>query len=111
MSSKRRRRERAQQRAHRPAFELEDAHGVARAQHLERLLVVEGDAVDVGAGAGRRLDEVERDLEDVEVAQAEEVHLQQAEVLDAVHLVLRDDRSRRQVAARLRACAGSGGTR
>ena len=29
---------------------------------------------------------------DVEVAQAEEVHLQEPEVLDAVHLVLRDDR-------------------
>ena len=30
--------------------------------------------------------------DDVEVAQAEEVHLQQAERLDAVHLVLGDDR-------------------
>ena len=38
------------------------------------------------------LDEVERDLHHVEVAQAEEVHLQQAEVFDAVHLVLRDHR-------------------
>ena len=36
--------------------------------------------------------ELERDLHDVEVAQAEEVHLQEAELLDAVHLVLRDDR-------------------
>ena len=47
------------------------------------------------------LDEVERDLEDVEVAQAEEVHLEEAEVLDAVHLVLRDDRRVLEVAARL----------
>ncbi len=37
-------------------------------------------------------DDLERVGDHVEVAQAEEVHLQQAEVLDAVHLVLRDDR-------------------
>ena len=30
--------------------------------------------------------------DDVEVAQPEEVHLEQTEVLDAVHLVLRDER-------------------
>ena len=40
--------------------------------------------------------------DDVEVAQAEEVHLQQAELLDAVHLVLRDDRRRLGVLAGLR---------
>ena len=40
----------------------------------------------------RRLDEVERPLNDREVAQAEEVHLEQAQLLDAVHFVLRDDR-------------------
>ena len=40
--------------------------------------------------------------DDVEVAQAEEVHLQQAELLDAVHLVLRDDRRQRRVLAALR---------
>ena len=45
-----------------------------------------------GRVPGGALDEVERDLHDVEVAQAEEVHLQQAEVFDAVHLVLRDHR-------------------
>ena len=52
-----------------------------------------------------RLDEVERDLEHVEVAQPEEVHLEQAEVLDPVHLVLRDDRrvlDRRSPASGLR---------
>ena len=48
--------------------------------------------------------------DDVEVAQAEEVHLQQPELLDAVHLVLRDDRGVFGVAARSRACAGSAGT-
>ena len=37
------------------------------------------------------LDQVEGSLDDRQVAQAEEVHLEQAELLDAVHLVLGDD--------------------
>ena len=37
-------------------------------------------------------DDPQRVGDDVEVAQAEEVHLQQAELLDAAHLVLGDDR-------------------
>ena len=84
--------ERAQQRAHRPALELEHAHRVGLLQQRERLGVVEREVVDVGALAGGALDQVERDLHHVEVAQAEEVHLQQAEVFDAVHLVLRHHR-------------------
>ncbi len=55
-----------------------------------------------GRIAGGLLDQVERDLDDVEVAQAEEVHLQQPEVLDPVHLVLGDDRRVLDGAARLR---------
>ena len=86
------RRERAQQRAHRPTFELEHADGVAASEHLERRGVVERNAVDVGARARRVLDQVERDLQDVEVAQPEEVDLEQPEIGDAVHLVLGDDR-------------------
>ena len=54
--------------------------------------VVEGDVVDVGAARRSRLDQVEGPLDDRQVAQAEEVHLQQAELLDPVHLVLGDDR-------------------
>ena len=81
-----------QQRSQRPAFELEHADRVGPPQQLEGLLVVERDVVDVGPVAGGLLDEVERDLDDVEVAQAEEVHLQQAELFDAVHLVLRHHR-------------------
>ena len=60
-----------------------------------------GDVVDVGARPGRLLDEVERHLDHREVAQPEEVHLQQAELLDAVHLVLGDDRRVARVRARL----------
>ena len=44
-----------------------------------------------GRAPVERFDELERDLHDVEVAQTEEVHLQEAELLHAVHLVLRDD--------------------
>ena len=40
----------------------------------------------------RCADQLDGLVDDDEVAQPEEVHLQQAEVLDAVHLVLRDDR-------------------
>ena len=47
------------------------------------------------------LDEVERHLDHREVAQPEEVHLQQAELLDPVHLVLGDDRRVPRVGARL----------
>ncbi len=86
------RREPKQQRTQRPTLELEHADRVGPAQQLEGLLVVERDVVDVGPAPGGLLDQVERDLDDVEVAQAEEVHLQQAELFDAVHLVLRHHR-------------------
>ena len=74
------------------ALELEDPDRVAAAQHLVGALVVEGDVVDVGSVPGRLLDEVERRLDHRQVPQSEEVHLQQAERLDPVHLVLGDDR-------------------
>ena len=51
-----------------------------------------GTGIDVDAHPDRPLDDLERHLHHVEVAQAEEVHLQQPELADAVHLVLRDDR-------------------
>ena len=88
-----RRRQRPQQRADRSAFQLEHTDGVAAAEHLEGLVIVEVDAIDVGPHARARFDEADGDLDDVEVPQPEEVHLEQAEVLDAVHLVLRDDRA------------------
>ena len=86
-----RRCERADQRPHRAAFELEHADRLGPGQQRERLRVVERDVVDVGPRPGRLLDQPERDLHDVQVAQPEEVHLQQAELAHAVHLVLRDD--------------------
>ena len=83
--------QRAHERPHRAALELEHADRVAPAQHGERRGVVERDRVDVGPVAGGGLDQVEGPLDDREVAQAEEVHLEQAELLDPVHLVLGDD--------------------
>ena len=87
--------------AHRGPLELEDPDGIAPAQHLEGPLVIERHAVYVGPLPCRLLDQIEGHLDHRQVAQAEEVHLQQAEVLDAVHLVLGDDRCIARVRARL----------
>ena len=51
-----------------------------------------GDGVDVEVGVLRCAHHRDRVGDDVEVAQAEEVHLQQAELFDAVHFELGDDR-------------------
>ena len=75
-----------------PALELEDADPVASPQHREDLVVVEGQVVDVGSRPGRSLDLVEGALDHRQVPQAEEVHLEQAELFDSVHLVLGDER-------------------
>ncbi len=64
-----------------------------------------------GRLAGRGLDQVEGPLDDREVAQPEEVHLEQAELLDAVHLVLGDDGRVLGVAARLGLALDRAGTR
>ena len=54
--------------------------------------VVERDGVDVEVDAAGVADDLDGVADHVEVAEAEEVHLEEAELLDAVHLVLRDDR-------------------
>ena len=88
----RRGRQRADERPHRPALELEHADGLAPLQQLVGLGVVERHVVDVELDApGLRMTSIGVG-DDVEVAQAEEVHLEQAQLLDAVHLVLGDDR-------------------
>ena len=81
----------AQRLAHAGALELEHPGGVAAGQHPVRLLVVERQLVDLDAHAARVLDDLERRFDDVEVAQPEEVHLEQAELGDVVHVELRDD--------------------
>ena len=72
--------------AHARRLELEDADRLAAGEHRVGLLVVERDRRDVDAA-----DQLDRLVDHVEVAQAEEVHLQQAERLDVVHRELGHD--------------------
>ena len=80
----------AQRLLHALGLELEHADRVAAGEHLVGLRVVERQRRHVRARAARALDDVQRVLDDVEVAQAQEVHLQQAELLDGLHRELRD---------------------
>ena len=77
----------AERLAHARRLELEDTVRLAAREHRVGLLVVERDRPDVEAAADQR----DRLVDHVEVAQAEEVHLQQAERLDRVHRELRHD--------------------
>ncbi len=70
-----------QQVANAAAFELEDAFGFAAAEQGERLRVVERKLVRIDPLAARLLDQLDRLGQDREVAQAEEIHLQQAGAL------------------------------
>jgi len=76
---------------HGPALELEDPDGVRPADEVEGEGVVEGDVVDVDPDPRGGLDELEGALDRREVAETEEVHLEEAHGLDPVHLVLGDD--------------------
>ncbi len=72
--------------AHPGRLELEHARRLAAREHRVGLLVVERDRGHVDAP-----DQPNRLVDHVEVAQAEEVHLQQAERRDGVHRELRHD--------------------
>jgi hypothetical protein len=61
-------------------------------QHLEDLDVIEGHVIDVDFDAMTAFDVLDRAFDDGQVAQAQEVHLQQSELLDGAGLVLGDDR-------------------
>ena len=74
--------------AHARRLELEDAGRVGAGEHLVRLRVVHRDLRDVEPVAADQADGL---VDHVEVAQAEEVHLQQAERLDVLHRDLRHD--------------------
>ncbi len=76
----------AERLAHARRLELEDAGRLAAGEHLVDLFVVERQLRDVDAAG-----ELGRLLDHVEVAQAEEVHLQQAERFDVAHRELRDE--------------------
>ena len=91
--------------AHALGLELEDADRVAPGHHRVGLLVVERQRRHVEAVTGRALDDGQRVLDHVEVAQAQEVHLEQAELLDGLHRVL-GDRAVDLLAVRPRARVG-----
>ena len=74
--------------AHARRLELEHAGRLARRQQLEGLGVLERQVVEVDLDAALLLDEVDGLAQDGQVGEAQEVELEQAERLDAVHLVL-----------------------
>ena len=80
-----------QQFAHARALELEHAIGLPVAEQLVGLCVVQRDRVDVEVDALGAFDLVERVADERERAQAQEVHLQQADALDLLHRPLGDD--------------------
>ena len=81
----------AQQLAHARALELEDAEGGAVPEHLVGLRVVERHGVDVEVDPFGPLDLVERVADQRERAQPQEVHLQEADALDLLHVPLGRD--------------------
>ena len=99
MSSKRVGLHAAQQRAHRAAVELEDAEGVAALEQLVRRRVGQLELLEHDLLAAVGLDVDQRVVEDREVAQPEEVHLDQAELLAGRVVELRDHRAVRRAAA------------
>ena len=84
---------RSQQRAHRSAVELEHAERVTAGQQLVGGLVVQRQAQQVDRDVPVLLDRRDRVGHDRQVAQAEEVHLQQPEALAGRVVELRDDRA------------------
>ena len=76
----------AERLAHAGRLELEDAGRLAAGEHRVGLLVVHRDRGDVEVA-----EQLAGLVDHVEVAQAEEVHLQQSERLDVLHRELGDD--------------------
>ena len=77
--------------AHRAAVELEHPEGLPAGEQLVGGLVVEPEGVEVERLLAVQRDVVQRVVDDREVAQTQEVHLQQAEGLADPHVELRDD--------------------
>ena len=84
---------RAQQRAHRTAVQLEHPEGVAAGQQLVGRPVVERELLEDEGRTAVDRDVLEAVVEHGEVAQAQEVHLEQAERLAGPHVELGDDRA------------------
>ena len=84
---------RAQERAHRAAVQLEDPQGLAARQQIEGGAVGQRKILEDDGLAAIGLDVGEAIVEDGEIAQSQEVHLEQAEGLARTHIELRDDRA------------------
>ena len=87
------RREVLHERRHAARLHLEHGARLALAEHLRCLLIYERYAVDIECLAAVLLDVLDGIRDDRERAQAEEVHLEQAELLDMILVVLRDERT------------------
>jgi hypothetical protein len=81
----------AQEVPHTARIELEDAGGLAGAEELVGRLVVQGDVVEVQRDAEPLPDRGHRRLQDVERDEPQEVDLEQAHLLDRVHVELGRD--------------------
>ena len=80
-----------QQPAHAVRLELKDSVTVAFAQHVVDLGIGEVERVHVDLLTRVRLDRLLSELNDREVSQTEEVHLEEPELLDEAHVVLGND--------------------
>ena len=73
-------------------MELEDPRGLAPAEQVEGLRIVQGNVVQLDLVARRVLDHRDGVLDDGQVLQPQEVHLGQADVLHELAGILGDDR-------------------
>ena len=76
---------------HTVGFQLEDTGRLTGGKQLKSLAVVQRDFLEVDSLAPRLADEAYGAVQHGEIAQAEEVHLEQADFFDGVHLELRHD--------------------
>ena len=79
------------QTGHACTFQLEYALGVAGAEHVAHRLVFQRDVVQIHGFARRFLDEAHGVGHDGQGPQAQEVHLQEAQFLDLILVILRCD--------------------
>ena len=87
------RRQRTHKRSHGATFKLKHADGVAITQHGQREVVIEWNRVDIDVKPLSDYEHGQGVGDDIEVSQPEEVHLEKAKFLNAVHFILSDDRS------------------
>ena len=105
----------AAQIAHPAGFQLEHAERFGAVEQVVGFLVVERQIVDRHLDAVGALDHFAGVADDGERLQPEKIHLQQAEVADGIHRVLRDERAafvlleRQQIHQRLVADDDAGG--